>query len=296
MTLVTDAFRNVLVLLGVVAAFVVFSGRGETHGKYNHSDPASGSTLSTTPAQVKVWFTEVLMPAGSSLSVWDSAGHQVDTKDSKVYRMTWPLEQGDAIEETFMTVSLNEGLGNGAYNVKWVSVSAEDGDKADGDFLFTVGTQPATVLTSPAQASTLAGLTVTLDWTSASGATQYEVQVAPFENDGPAVDQIQSAARSLTIPAPPTVYLLLPAMTYTWRVRSTNKATAATIDDPSWGALVRDPDLHHANNHQRWIDGGSAEEWDYASGEWSDNAAVVQHRPCHLLLGGSSQPGLTVHR
>lgn len=95
---------------------------------------------------------------------------------------------------------------------------------------------PPPALTAPSDGATLAVTEVTVAWDLPQGATQYHLQVNPANNDGPAVNLVRNAAGWFTIAAPPTWYVLLPNMTYTWRVRATDKSAAASENDASWGA------------------------------------------------------------
>ncbi|MEK7216767.1 MAG: hypothetical protein AAB289_14355, partial [Chloroflexota bacterium] len=98
--------------------------------------------------------------------------------------------------------------------------------------------RPAPAATSPATGAQLTSLSGTLAWTNGPGAAQNQVQVTPANNDGPAIDLIINAAGSLFLPEPRAgagPYVLLPGMSYTWRVRETTAFTAMTVNDPSWG-------------------------------------------------------------
>ncbi|MCX6023235.1 MAG: hypothetical protein NTZ05_16220 [Chloroflexi bacterium] len=75
---------------------------------------------------------------------------------------------------------------------------------------------------------------VTLQWDLPAGATQYQLQVTPANGDGPGVNLIRNAESQFVIPAPPTWYILLPGMTYTWRVRVTDARGSVGEGDPSW--------------------------------------------------------------
>ncbi|MCX6023623.1 MAG: hypothetical protein NTZ05_18190 [Chloroflexi bacterium] len=76
---------------------------------------------------------------------------------------------------------------------------------------------------------------VTLQWNLPAGSTQYQLQVTPFNGDGPGINLIRNAEGQFTIPSPPTWYVLLPGMTYTWRVRVTDFAGSVSEGDSSWG-------------------------------------------------------------
>src|SRR5205823_4109614 len=48
------------------------------HAFLDHAAPSVGSTVRGSPAEVRVWFTEALEPAFSTLRVLDQAGAPVD--------------------------------------------------------------------------------------------------------------------------------------------------------------------------------------------------------------------------
>ena len=85
---------------------------------------------------------------------------------------------------------------------------------------------------------TLLWLGGTLAWSNPTGATQYQLQVAPANNDGPGINIIRNAETSFVL-QPPVLgagpYVMLPGMSYTWRVRATSKPSFAPENDPLWG-------------------------------------------------------------
>ena len=94
-------------------------------------------------------------------------------------------------------------------------------------------------LEGPASGADLPSLGTPLSWQLPSGAAQYHLQVTPFDNDGPSINFVRSAAASYTIPTPVLgqgPYVMLPGMTYSWRIRATDKAAPTSQDDPTWGA------------------------------------------------------------
>ncbi|MBI4497561.1 MAG: cupredoxin family copper-binding protein [Chloroflexi bacterium] len=114
-------------------------------------------------------------------------------------------------------------------------------------------TQPAVRLApptpvSPADGERLGTFGPTLTWSQPQGTTQFQVQVLPAPNpftgqpDGPAIDLIigepgRVAAARFVVPEPSFgtgPYLMLPDMTYRWRVRVTNAPSSVGPDDPSW--------------------------------------------------------------
>ena len=94
------------------------------------------------------------------------------------------------------------------------------------------------LLASPETGTSLVHIGTTLEWRLPLGATQCQLQVVPANNDGPAINLIRDAESSFIIP-PPVLgqgnYVMLPGMTYSWRVRSTANPAFASEDNPSWG-------------------------------------------------------------
>ncbi|MBI4498706.1 MAG: hypothetical protein HY689_12500 [Chloroflexi bacterium] len=98
------------------------------------------------------------------------------------------------------------------------------------------------VLLGPSAGTVLPTLSVSLSWSNPVGATQYHLQVLPANNDGPALNLIRNTETGFVLPAPVLgqgPYILLPGMTYTWRVRATSKGTFAPESDPAWGPWSR---------------------------------------------------------
>jgi methionine-rich copper-binding protein CopC len=100
------------------------------HARPERADPPIEGVVPTAPAVLQVWFGEGVTAAGSSLQVVDDAGNRVDAGDSRV-----DLNDPDRKR---MFVSLGQ-LADGVYTVNWQTLSADDGDAAEGSFRFGVG-------------------------------------------------------------------------------------------------------------------------------------------------------------
>lgn len=100
------------------------------HAEYERSEPMADSVITEPPHEVQVWFTQELFrrKEANILEVFDSAGTQVDKKDTRI----------DDDDRTHVIVSLPEGLSAGRYTVRWRNLSAEDGHEGSGEFSFTV--------------------------------------------------------------------------------------------------------------------------------------------------------------
>ena len=97
------------------------------HAFLERADPRVGSTVTTPPTEVRLWFTDRLDPQTSSIRVIDQAGQQVDNHDSGV----------DHADPALLRVSL-PALTVGQYRVVW-RVGSPDGQVTTGEFLFRIG-------------------------------------------------------------------------------------------------------------------------------------------------------------
>lgn len=117
---------RLLAIALAVAACLFDAAPARAHAFPDHSDPAVGSTVSTAPNELRIWFTQDLEPAFSKVEVSDANGAAVDKGDAKV----------DAQTANLLRVSLKP-LAPGSYKVHWRVVSV-DTHPTQGDFTFTV--------------------------------------------------------------------------------------------------------------------------------------------------------------
>ena len=96
------------------------------HAFLDHADPKVGAAVTNSPAEIKIWFTQHVEPAFSSIQVRDAQGREVDKKDSHL----------DPKDKSLLVVSVPK-LPAGIYTVTWRVVSV-DTHKTQGHFEFTV--------------------------------------------------------------------------------------------------------------------------------------------------------------
>lgn len=101
------------------------------HAEAERTSPDAGASVNAAPAKVDIWFSEEVIPARSSIQVFDAANRQVSTGVN-------------AVDNSHLQATLAPNLPNGEYRVAWTSVSADDGHVAKGTFSFTVGAAGAT--------------------------------------------------------------------------------------------------------------------------------------------------------
>jgi len=119
-----------------------------THAKVNKAIPAIGSTISQAPTTVTVFTVENINPDPnkSNLFVYSPAGDLISQGNAKV-SLTNPEEMSIAIKP-------DSAHPNGVYVVRWITVSALDGDPDQGAFVFTVNTSAVTTPTPVATTTT----------------------------------------------------------------------------------------------------------------------------------------------
>jgi hypothetical protein len=108
------------------ASAMTFVSLAGAHAFLDHATPAVGSAVHGAPAQVRLWFTQQLEPAFSSVRVLDRSGKQVDKGDPQV----------DRADTMLLQVSLPQ-LAPGTYRVAWRVLSV-DTHVTEGDFTFDV--------------------------------------------------------------------------------------------------------------------------------------------------------------
>jgi methionine-rich copper-binding protein CopC len=117
------------------------------HAKVYKAIPAIGSTISQAPPVVTVFTLENINPDPnkSNLYIYSPAGDLISQGNAAV-SLTNPREMS-------ITIKPDKANLNGVYVVRWITVSAEDGDPDQGAFVFTVSASVATTPTPVATAT-----------------------------------------------------------------------------------------------------------------------------------------------
>jgi methionine-rich copper-binding protein CopC len=100
----------------------------QAHASVVRSEPPRNADLEESPERVTAWFSELLQPDSSTISVFNREGQQVDNDDSYV------LDD----DPQAMTVTLPP-LAEGMYTVVWRTLYGTDGHTMRGSFVFFVG-------------------------------------------------------------------------------------------------------------------------------------------------------------
>lgn len=114
------------VILTVSLIVILGFARLEAHAFLQRAEPAVGSAVQTSPLEVRIWFTEKVEPALSSIQVFDTSGKEVDKRDV----------HPDRSNQALLQVSVAP-LKAGIYKVVWRVVSV-DTHVTNGSFSFRV--------------------------------------------------------------------------------------------------------------------------------------------------------------
>ena len=119
-------------LLAVVAGLVLAAtaiGLASAHADYERSLPEADAVVREAPSRIDVWFTQEMFKreGANTLTLEDTDGAT--------------LAEGavlDDADRAHLSLEVVADLEAGEYLVRWTTLSAVDGDEADGSFAFTI--------------------------------------------------------------------------------------------------------------------------------------------------------------
>lgn len=152
-------------MLGAGLLFVIVS-TASAHAKVTSATPGINSVISQAPTTITVTTAENMKSGAqfSNLFVYGPDGALVSQGNATV-ALNNPLQ---------MSVTINPEKADGVYIVRWITVSADDGDPDEGAFIFTV---KAGASATPTPAPTRIPTTPSNGSTSNSGGTPIWVPI-----------------------------------------------------------------------------------------------------------------------
>lgn len=114
------------VLIWVAGLMLGGLGLARAHAFLDHALPRVGSTVKVAPKELRIWFTDDLVPAGTTVEVLNAAGKAVTTAKPIV----------DAKDDIVLVLALPV-LPPGRYKVVW-QATCPQGHVTKGDFAFVV--------------------------------------------------------------------------------------------------------------------------------------------------------------
>ena len=125
-------------LLSLGLLLFVAVGTAFAHAAVIDSNPKMGSTIAQAPTTITVTTAENMKPGAQfcNLFVYGPSGALVSQGDAKI-----PLNNPKQ-----MSITITPEKNPGIYVVRWITVSADDGDPDQGAFVFTVNPAAATTV------------------------------------------------------------------------------------------------------------------------------------------------------
>jgi len=115
--------------MAVLVTAVVAPRVALAHAEPERSNPVAGSVIPRAPDALEIWFTqELFRREGANTIVVEGPDGRVDDGNVVI----------DSDDREHLTVGLEADLPAGEYQVSWTSLSAIDGDAAEGEFSFTI--------------------------------------------------------------------------------------------------------------------------------------------------------------
>lgn len=121
--------RGFLVALFAVALALAAVGLVFAHAEPNIVSPGNGAVLNTPPTAVTFETTQDMarQAGANTIIVLNAAGQRVNTQDATI----------DNTDRKKLSVPLPPNLPIGKYTIQWKTLSADDGDTANGTLTFT---------------------------------------------------------------------------------------------------------------------------------------------------------------
>ena len=118
-----------------ICLIFLFPRSSQAHPILLASDPANNAVLSNAPSQIRMEFSEILVPTFSTAAVVNANNQRVDRHDAHV----------SSTNSHELDISLKPNLPSDVYVVVWQAQSAGDGHVLRSSFLFTVAAADGSV-------------------------------------------------------------------------------------------------------------------------------------------------------
>ena len=124
------ALWPIILIVAAVAWLTLCAPPAGAHALLIHADPAPNATLSQSPSQLLLTFTEPIDPSLSTIELVDTRGRPVPG-----VAKSQPVPGSPSQLRVVITTSLPKGV----YTVNWLTVSTVDGHEASDSYAFGIG-------------------------------------------------------------------------------------------------------------------------------------------------------------
>ena len=104
------------------------AGAAFAHADLQSAEPAAGSAATTSPKEIRLTFSEALIPRFSGVELKDQTGKLIATGKAAI----------DPANRNVLVVPISEPLPPGNYKLEW-HVASEDTHREKGTYAFSVG-------------------------------------------------------------------------------------------------------------------------------------------------------------
>jgi methionine-rich copper-binding protein CopC len=119
--------KRAFLLAAPIWASLALSSVAMAHAVLVKANPPVGGTVSASPTEIRITFSEGVEPRFSKIALTSADGHSVETGAASV----------DPSNPAILIVPLKTALQSGTYKVMWHAVSV-DTHSTQGNFSFTV--------------------------------------------------------------------------------------------------------------------------------------------------------------
>ncbi len=128
---------SILAGLGTLSALVILAAAppAGAHAYLASSNPADGASLTIAPAQLRLGFSESIVPGATSLDLRDSRGTRYPISGVRIESSS---PDGDTEEPVTLFATLPK-LPQSAYRLSWATLSSDDLHRTSGVIVFGIG-------------------------------------------------------------------------------------------------------------------------------------------------------------
>ena len=121
-----DPMSKIYIHAFVLVAAILFGTVAHAHPQLQSAEPAAGMATAS-PKQIRITFSETVIPQFSGVELRDQAGKVIATGKSEI----------DPSNKKILVVPVKEQLAPGEYKIEWHAVS-EDTHRVKGSYSFSV--------------------------------------------------------------------------------------------------------------------------------------------------------------
>ena len=145
--------KRVLLCWSIVWGLLLAAGSANAHASLARSEPPANAVLYEAPAEIRLYFTEPLEAAFSTIQLRDASGNTVQTAPAQ-------LDPEDSFQMFLVPGELPDGL----YTVAWKALSSADGHLTQGSYPLVIGAAVGQAAATNTQEQTVPAESAAVRW------------------------------------------------------------------------------------------------------------------------------------